>query len=149
MKNILDKLTPRWILLFYIINGIICSTLMIITSDYKTYLILFLVISIFTVLSVIDGIYSVFLNQNIISESLTSSINTNFEYEITQEEAIDIFNKLQVCKEYEVLDLITGEWNKQTYQPQNEQETYEKMIHGIRYGWIRIYKTDLYGGYFN
>jgi hypothetical protein len=58
MKKILDKLTWKWILLFYIINGIICSSLIIITGDFKPYLILFTIISIFTVLSIVGDINS-------------------------------------------------------------------------------------------
>lgn len=61
----------------------------------------------------------------------------NFEYVYTYEEAIELFNKLQVGKEYGLVDHVTGEWKKQTYQPPNEQETFEKMMHGIRYDWIR------------
>lgn len=66
------------------------------------------------------------------------SKNAKFKYEISLEEAIVVFNKLQVGKEYEVLDLVSGKWKKQTYSPPNEQETFEKMIHGIRYNWIRV-----------
>lgn len=62
---------------------------------------------------------------------------SNFDYVFSYEEGIERFNKLQVGKEYELLDLVTGEWKKQTYQPPNEQETFEKMMHGIRYDWIR------------
>lgn len=61
----------------------------------------------------------------------------DFDYKLSYEEGVDKFNKLQIGKEYELLDLVTGEWKKQIYQPPNEQETTDKMMHGIRYGWIR------------
>jgi hypothetical protein len=60
-----------------------------------------------------------------------------FDYILTYEEGIIEFNKLQIGKEYELLNLVTKEWKKQKYMPPNEQETFEKMMHGIRYGWIK------------
>lgn len=64
-------------------------------------------------------------------------IPNNFDYVFSYQEGIERFSKLQIGKEYELLDLVTNEWKKQTYQPPNEQESFEKMMHGIRYDWIR------------
>jgi hypothetical protein len=61
----------------------------------------------------------------------------NFEYILTYDEGIKEFNKLQIGKEYQFIDHVTGEWKKQIYQPPNEQETMAKMMHGIRFGWIK------------
>ena len=61
---------------------------------------------------------------------------TNFDYILSKEEGIVEFNKLQIGKEYDLLNHVTGKYVKQTYQPPNEQETFEKLMHWIRYGWI-------------
>lgn len=62
---------------------------------------------------------------------------THFNYVLSYEEGIRQLNKLRVGEEYELLDLVSSEWKKQIYLPPNEQETFEKMLHGIRYGWIK------------
>lgn len=151
MKNLIskfiNKLDWKWISIFYLINCISCVVLAAITHDIGVILVWFSILTFFSVCAVIDEIYTFFIKEPHIVKVIP--INKKIDYKLSHEEGVEIFNQLQVGKEYEVLDLVTGEWKKQIYQPPNEQEAYEKMIHGIRYGWIRIYKTDLYGGYFN
>ena len=61
-------------------------------------------------------------------------------YKYSHTDAIALLSKLQHKDLYEVLDLVSGQWIKQSYTylvDSNEQEETQKMIHGYRMGWVR------------
>lgn len=153
IKNAINQaislLDWKWILRFYLINVIMLSIVVFYTGEIAICSVWLGIITISGFLAILDKVYEIITKQSVYAPANLKNENIKFDYKLSHEEGVEIFNQLQVGKEYEVLDLVNGEWKKQIYQPPNEQETYEKMIHGIRYGWIRIYKSDSYGGYFN